>query len=235
MDTLVVFEEKISLNAKDLNKAAKSSVDDIVLEKLRAKLEGKCSSSGWVIPNSLKLLSRSMCQHMSGQFTGDMITWVQAEGAVIYPRDGDVVKGTVTKKNKMGLFVDYQNAMQIMVPRDLHIGNSAFDAVRIGDEIAVEIKKSKYQINDPFILSVGMYKDEAPEAAEEPEAEAEAEESLEVAEEEEEESLEVAEAEEEESLEVAEAEEEESLEVAEEPEEEETLEPTEESDVIQVV
>jgi DNA-directed RNA polymerase subunit E'/Rpb7 len=192
MDTVVVFEEKISLNAKDLNKAATLSVDEIVLEKLRAKLEGKCSSSGWVIPNSLKLLSRSMCQHMSGQFTGDMITWVQAEGSVIYPRDGDVVKGVVTKKNKMGLFVDYQNAMQIMVPRDLHIGNSEFDAVRIGDEIDVEIKKSKYQINDQFILSVGMYKggsgaEAAPEELEAlEEEEAPEEEELEALEEEEE-------------------------------------------------
>jgi DNA-directed RNA polymerase subunit E'/Rpb7 len=158
METRVVFEEKIALDPKDLNKVATKSIDTIVLEKLKNKLEGRCSSSGWVIPNTMKLLSRSMCQSMSGQFTGTMISWVQVEGTVIYPTDGMVVSGIVSKKNKMGLFVDYKNAIQIMVPRDLHLGDMSFDSIRIGDSVDVEIKKSKYQINDEYILSVGIYK-----------------------------------------------------------------------------
>jgi hypothetical protein len=87
-----------------------------------------------------------------------MISWVQVEGKVIYPTDGIVVRGMITKKNKMGLFVDYKNAIQIMVPRDLHLGDEGFDGLRIGDEVDVAIKKSKYQINDEYILSVGVYR-----------------------------------------------------------------------------
>lgn len=158
METTVVFEEKVALEPKDLNKAAESPLDTIILDKLRNKLEGRCSSSGWVIPGSLKMISRSMCQHMAGQFTGGMISWVQVEGKVIYPTDGIVVRGMITKKNKMGLFVDYKNAIQIMVPRDLHLGDEGFDGLRIGDEVDVAIKKSKYQINDEYILSVGVYR-----------------------------------------------------------------------------
>jgi DNA-directed RNA polymerase subunit E'/Rpb7 len=175
METTVVFEEKISLGPKDLNKVANASIDQIILNKLREKLEGKCSSSGWVIPGTLKLISRSMCQGMPGQFTGAMISWVQLEGTVIFPTDGNVVTGTVTKKNKMGLFVDYKNAMQIIVPRDLHLGDMRFDAIRIGDEVTVEIKKSKYQINDAYILSVGVMKGEGEEPEPEPETNPEVE------------------------------------------------------------
>jgi DNA-directed RNA polymerase subunit E'/Rpb7 len=165
METTVVFEEKVSLTPKDLNKVETTSIDRVILDKLRNRLEGKCSTSGWVIPNTLKLISRSMCQSMAGHFTGAMITWVQAEGAVIYPTDGAVVKGVVAKKNKMGIFVDYKNAIQIMVPRDLHLGDEGFDAIKIGDEVNVEIKRSMYQVNDPYIASAGVYRGAAAAAA----------------------------------------------------------------------
>ena len=156
MESNVIFEDKVALSPKDMMKAVNSSIDEIIMDKMKSKLEGKCSSSGWVVPDTLKLISRSMCQNMPGQFTGAMISWVQAEGKVIYPTDGMVVTGVVSKKNKMGMFVDYKNAMQIMVPRDLHLGNMRFDGIRIGDSVSVTIKKSKYQINDEYILSVGI-------------------------------------------------------------------------------
>jgi hypothetical protein len=45
-----------------------------------------------------------------------------------------------------------------MVPRDLHIGNEEFDNLKVGDTISVEIKKSRFQLRDPFIVSVGMFR-----------------------------------------------------------------------------
>jgi hypothetical protein len=46
-----------------------------------------------------------------------------------------------------------------MVPRDLHIGEVEFnDLVKVGDTVRVEIKKSRYQVNDTSILSVGIFK-----------------------------------------------------------------------------
>jgi ribosomal protein L12E/L44/L45/RPP1/RPP2 len=44
-----------------------------------------------------------------------------------------------------------------MIPRDLHIGNEDFDAIQIGDVVRVEIKKSRFQVNDTHILSIGQY------------------------------------------------------------------------------
>jgi hypothetical protein len=100
-----------------------------------------------------------MCQNESGRFTGMMVSWVQIESSVYFPTDGMQVIGEVLKKNKMGMFVTYENAIQIMVPRDLHLGESFddYEAVKIGDYIQVEIKKSRFQINDPYILSVGEF------------------------------------------------------------------------------
>jgi hypothetical protein len=76
---------------------------------------------------------------------------------VLTPVDGYVVEGTVLKKNKMGLYVIYKDAIRILVPRDLHIGNEDFESLDINDTITIEIRKSRFQIRDTFILSVGVF------------------------------------------------------------------------------
>ena len=159
METRAIFERKITLTPRELNKVSKiKSIDSLILEKVQRELEGKCSQHGWVIPQSLKLLSRSLCHCEAGRFTGAMTTWVQAEGGVYYPVDGMEFDAEVVKKNKMGMFVLYNDAIQVMVPRDLHLENEEYHDAGIGDKIRVEIKKSRFQVNDPYILSVGVFK-----------------------------------------------------------------------------
>jgi hypothetical protein len=63
----------------------------------------------------------------------------------------------VIRKNKMGLYANYKDAMRIIVPRDLHIGNEEFESVQIGDKIEIQLKKSKFQINDPYILASALF------------------------------------------------------------------------------
>ena len=168
MRTRAIFERKVGLAPKDLNKISKLvSVDDILIEKIRDDLEGKCSQHGWVIPGTVRILSRSMCQNEAGRFTGSMVSWVQVEADVYYPTDYMLVSGEVLKKNKMGMFVIYENAVQIIVPRDLHLGRDDYDTVEIGQYVEVELKKSRFQVTDPYISSVGVFKRvvEKPESA----------------------------------------------------------------------
>ncbi len=161
MRTNAIFERKVGLSPKELNKVGRLTIDDLLIEKIRADIEGKCSQHGWVIPGTTRIISRSMCQNESGRFTGTMVSWVQIESAVYYPTDRMEIIGEVLKKNKMGMFVTYENAIQIMVPRDLHLGEmyDAYEEVKIGDYVRVELKKSRFQANDPYILSVGLFKE----------------------------------------------------------------------------
>jgi DNA-directed RNA polymerase subunit E'/Rpb7 len=172
MESVAFFQKKISLTPKNLNKVGKdASIESALLQKLREKLENKCSEHGFVIPDTLKLISRSMGYFEPGSFTGDAVYYVKAEGKVYYPADGVKVIGEVLRKNKMGLYVTYKKGIKIQVPRDLHLGNEDFEAVEIGDTVEVELKKSLFQINDPFILVNGLYirtvvKEEVAEVAE---------------------------------------------------------------------
>lgn len=156
MQHTAIFEEQVTLAPKDMKRKI-TSIESILLNKLQAKLEGRCSRHGFVLPGSVKILSRSMGTMEKGRFTGSILFFVQAEGDVLNPPDGIVVKGEVIRKNKMGMYVSYENAIRIIVPRDLHIGQKEFEDVEIGEQVEVEIKKARFQVNDPYILAVGIF------------------------------------------------------------------------------
>jgi hypothetical protein len=135
----------------------------------------------------------------SGRFSGDWAFLVKAKARVLHPPEGTVVEVEIIKTNKMGIYAVYENAIRLMVPRDLHLGDEEFDQLKVGDNIKVEIQKSRFQLRDPFIVSVGIYRgrasgatkvlnEEVPELAEEvPEEAQEAEELVEESAEEEQE------------------------------------------------
>jgi hypothetical protein len=93
-----------------------------------------------------------------GRFTGNILFHVHAEATVLNPSDGTILEGEVIRKNKMGMYVSYNDAIRVIIPRDLYIGDEGYEAVQIGERIQVEIKKSRFQVNDPYILSIGFFK-----------------------------------------------------------------------------
>ena len=164
MKYTALFEEQVALTPKDLCHDI-TSFDDLLKEKLKVKLEGKCSRHGYVISDTLTILSRSMGTAERGRFTGSILFFIQAEAEVLNPPEGEELEGIVIRKNKMGMYVSYSvkdgdtetEAIRVIVPRDLHIGNEDFEKVEIGERIKIQVKKSRFQINDPYILSVGIF------------------------------------------------------------------------------
>jgi DNA-directed RNA polymerase subunit E'/Rpb7 len=179
MESTAFFEKKISLTPSDFNEVKTTPIEEILLRKARESVENKCSEQGFVLPGSLQLLSRSMGYFESARFTGDAIYYVKLEGKVVYPVEGVQVLGKVIRKNKMGLYINYNDAIRIQVPRDLHLNEPEFEEVQIGDNVYVELKRSKFAIHDTYILASGLFlrKDGASkEAKEESEDEFEEEE-----------------------------------------------------------
>ena len=158
METIALFDENIPLTPKDLSRNA-IRVRDVLQKKLKSKLEGRCSRDGWVKPGTLKILSHSMGYVESGRFTGDIVFHTKCEGTVINPSADVIVQGEVIRKNKMGIYVNMDDAVRIILPRDhpSHIGNEEYDTVAVGEKVSVMIKKSRFQVNDEYILSVGIF------------------------------------------------------------------------------
>jgi S1 RNA binding domain len=203
MESVAFFEKKVNLRPNDLNRIGEYTVNDLLEQKVRGLLENKCSEHGFVLPDSVKLLSHSMGYFEPARFTGDAVYYVKAEGRVLYPADGIEVEGEVLRKNKMGLYLKYGDGIRIQVPRDLNLTEEKreeFERVDIGDTVKVILKKSLFQINDPYILTNGIFVEKVGDlAVREEEEEKEAEEEVEA-------EAEEPEAEEPEEEEVAEAE-----------------------------
>jgi hypothetical protein len=157
MESTAFFETKVSLSPKDLNGLSTKPVEELLLDKVRAKLEDKCTSNGFVLPGTLKVLSRSVGYFEAARFTGDAVYYVKSEGRVLYPADGVRIIGEIVRKNKMGMYVIHRDAIRIQIPRDLHLGNEEYEEAQIGDKVEVELKRSKFQVNDTFILATGLF------------------------------------------------------------------------------
>lgn len=157
MESTAFFEKKISLNPSDFNEMKTVSVDDLLAKKAKEIMEGKCSEQGFVLPGSIELLSRSMGYFESARFTGDAIYYLKLKGQIVYPVDGIKVSGKVIRKNKMGLYINYKDAIRIQVPRDLHLDLPEFEDIQVGETVEVELKRSKFAIHDSYILASGMF------------------------------------------------------------------------------
>jgi len=156
MSHTVYLDERIALTPSELNIVqGTEGYNEIILTKLREKHEGKCNSNGYVRPGSVKLLGRSMGIAENGRFTGNLLFECKVKCEILYPTTETEMEARVMKVNKMGVYAVYEEAIRILLPRDLHIGNVDFDALKEGDVVKLTIERSRFQTNDPFIMAVG--------------------------------------------------------------------------------
>jgi len=154
----VFLEERISVDPSDITKKEVAhDVNSLIVERLRKKIESRCIASGYVKPASLELLHRSMGTAENGRFTGNYIFYVKLRCKVFHPETDTPIECKVIKVNKMGAYAVFDEAMRVLLPRDLHIGNVEFDGLSPDDTITLQILRSRFQTNDPFISAVGMF------------------------------------------------------------------------------
>lgn len=188
----VYLDQRVSVSPTDLRTAA-ADIDKFLVDKIRSGLEGQCCTHGYVRPGSTQILARSMGQAEHCRFTGDFLFHCKVRVMCLLPEAGQIVDAQLLKVNKLGayaLVVDegrVREAMRILLPKDLHLGNAEFDALAEGTIVRVRLLRSRFQSKDPFIQAVGVYEGvsatklreakKGPDAtaAVEPEAEAEAE------------------------------------------------------------
>jgi DNA-directed RNA polymerase subunit E'/Rpb7 len=157
MYNTVYLDERVALTPSELgNITAADSESEMLTKKLKAKHEGKCNANGYVKPGSVAILSRSMGVAENGRFTGNLLYDCKVKCEVFYPVGGLQMEAVVIKVNKMGAYVHFDEAIRILLPRDLHVGNVEFDNIEEGKNILVRLERSRFQANDPYIMGVGI-------------------------------------------------------------------------------
>jgi DNA-directed RNA polymerase subunit E'/Rpb7 len=157
MYNTVFLDERVALSPSEMgNVHAVEDIQAMLTKKLQTKHEGKCNANGYVKPGSLAILSRSMGVAENGRFTGNLLYDCKVKCDVFYPVGGAEMEATVIKVNRMGAYVHFDEAIRILLPRDLHVGNTEFDGIEEGKVVRVRIERSRFQANDPYIMGVGV-------------------------------------------------------------------------------
>jgi len=158
----VFLDQRVSLKPSEL-KDASADIDTYLVAKIRKDLEGQCCTHGYVRPGSTQILARSMGQAEHGRFTGDFMYHCKVKIMCLLPTADQIIEGRILKMNKLGgyaLVVDegrLREAMRILLPRDLHLGNTGFDALEVGQGVKIRLLRSRFQAKDAFIQSVGLF------------------------------------------------------------------------------
>ena len=157
MYNTVYLDERVAVTPSELgNITSPESVGEMLTKKLKTKHEGKCNANGYVKPGSVAILSRSMGVAENGRFTGNLLYDCKVKCEVFYPVGGLEMEAVVIKVNKMGAYVHFDEAIRILLPRDLHVGNVEFDSIEEGKNILIRLERSRFQVNDPYIMGVGI-------------------------------------------------------------------------------
>jgi DNA-directed RNA polymerase subunit E'/Rpb7 len=156
MFSTIYLDERVAVLPAELNNIrTEDGIKDILLMKLRERHEGKCNANGYVKPNSIELIARSMGQSENGRFTGNLIYDCKIKCEVLFPVAGTIMEGIVLKIVKMGAYVVNEEAIRILLPRDIHLNDPNFDNIQQGQTVKVRIERSRFQANDLFIMAIG--------------------------------------------------------------------------------
>lgn len=155
--TPVIFEEKVAIKASELH----LDIDELILTKVKQKIEGLCNSNGYVHPNTTEILERSMGEAEHGKFTAEFIYFCKVKCQCFIPYANQIVTCKIIAMNKSGAYaVISENsdleAARIFCPRDHHLGHELFDKLTVGTKLKIRLVKSRFQANDPFISIIGV-------------------------------------------------------------------------------
>lgn len=135
----------IHLDSKYLTR----NINTSILAQLRHIYEGTCIPEGYVQRDSIVVTDYSLGR--MNLIRGGLDYFVKFQADLCMPHPGQVFRGAVSLKSKIGVHVDV-SPMRVLLPRDLHIGNTDFEDINEKQEVEFEIIGAKFQPRDKEIV-----------------------------------------------------------------------------------
>lgn len=153
----IKLKENIYLNSSDIN----HNICNIILNKLRKKVEGKCIKEGFIRRNSVNVLSRSLGVMNNSNFDSGVHYVVVYSADVCNLTNGQVIEAEVENIDKSQVICYIGNSnespIEIYMFKHHHVGNTEFANLSKNDIVKIEIACSKYDFNDTQIVAIGKY------------------------------------------------------------------------------
>ena len=164
MTTGKMFERReltriLTIPSKYLQRNIQSSL----LSQLKGQIEGRCGTEGYVQPKTSVIIDYSLGR--LNILKSGVAYEVRFQADICYPRKGQILRVPVMFKSKIGVHAE-QSPLRVLLPRDLHIGNSDFEATQENDEIEFEVLGAEFKQNDEQVFVLGKLIKRIPAAAE---------------------------------------------------------------------
>jgi DNA-directed RNA polymerase subunit E'/Rpb7 len=124
--------------------------------QLRSKYEGKCVAEGYIMRESIAIVEYSLGR--TNLIKGGLDYLVRFQADICMPHKGQHFRAPVVLKSKIGIHAEL-TPLKILLPRDLHIGNSTFEDIKEKQEIEFEVVGTRFQQGDDRIVVLGTLRE----------------------------------------------------------------------------
>ena len=140
------IKKRISLNPRYLDENFPAYIEKI----LKNNVEGRCIKEGYVVPNTVVILKRSIGNMNNNQFNGNITFDITIGAKVCNIPVNSVIKASVKKINKLGILAEL-GPLMIIVPKEIHQDKEPFSKINIGDDIDLLIIGKTFHLNSKII------------------------------------------------------------------------------------
>lgn len=158
MFVLVKFKTIVHISPSELQK----NINELVLNKLKTKIEGKCIKQGYIKKNSISIVKRSGGEVIKQHFNGNLCFNIVCNAEVCNPAVGTVLRCKVVAINHTAVKADYiyngDVIIQFLIPKITAgiVSEIDLDGLKIGDDVNVEVYGGKkFKLNDTSINIIG--------------------------------------------------------------------------------
>jgi len=145
-----LLTKKLNIESKYLDE----NIDNYIEKYLKNKVEGFCIDEGYIEPETVKIITKSVGSLLGSRFTGDVTYNIAYSANVCNPMIGNIIDCKVKFINKVGILGN-NGPLTILIARYINEDNDIINKINENDIIKVEIIAKKFYLNSKEIKIIG--------------------------------------------------------------------------------
>lgn len=138
-----------------------SDVNEIILRKLKNKVESKCISDGYIKPESVKILTRTLGMLLNHDFDANINYEIMYIADVCNPKEGqllEVIVNTVDETNTVCYYMDEETSpIEVYLFKQHYLENQEYASLKQGDNIIIKILETQIEFGSSKILAIAEF------------------------------------------------------------------------------
>lgn len=162
-----ISEQLLTININLKPYEMKNDIDNLIKEKLKCNIEGKCSENGYILKDSIIIIKRSLGKIKTFNQQSIISFLITYKAKVITPTKGLLLDVHINNINKMGIIAYIklgekesetfdESPLIIILPKEYFNENTySFEDLKINQKINITVIGSRIKYNSDKIQVVG--------------------------------------------------------------------------------